>query len=591
MRIVLMIILAIFFPCLSHSQGNDLMKDMENNFLQVRQKEGTDNVLKRYLSSADIKEDTIYAFIYVPANCPRCEASFKLFNKWLHEKNRKFLLITVFPDSTVAKYYNKLKAYSADYYIYDVNDGYKDIFSFNNIPLDGSNVLKMTKEGRLITGGDYTVMGSRFVKQLIARREPMPYKTFEHERPTVEKGVNTLIPSNIPEMDNSYKDLKIESENVPLCKLTRMPYFINNALFYPDDIINGVLIFNTNGGKLKLEKIARVDSVGKCAFVNVGKDLYNNYLSSGMVFDMVCNTNLIDSTNIGISYSLPKLFYQNGDSTHVAYYNQACIVSVPLGMNADQKLYPLNFNLENEKFFYKHFQFSFIGDKVIIGCQKLTWPMEYESSDYKDDVNRNSFHEEFYENENPYMAAFDKKSGNVICRFGNLENSAKKTLTGYYFVSPLSEVCGKELIYTDGFSGKVYVCDTSNISKSKECFEAFKLNDCDFPKIDTTRFYTYEYVKPYSKLYSRCIKDMRITKNKLYCIVSYGDNVDNTVKERYTFLTIDRRTRETKEVRFPQNSLFYSFGYGLRTLGQNNVSPFVILKSGNEAFVRIYNDD
>lgn len=568
------------------------MRDMENNFLQIRQKQGTDSLLKNYLGKCDIKEDTIYAFLYGPAICPRCEASFKLFKKWLNERGKKFTLISVFEDSVASEYYNRKEGYDADYYIYDTRNDFQSIFSFNDLPLICSNVLKMTKTGRLITGGDYTEMSTVFVDQLIARTKPMDYKTFGTEDTTSYQETVFDIP-NVETMKPTFKDYPVDSKGNPFCMTNNSPISSDNMFFYNDNMTNCVPVFKKeeSNDTLSLAAVVEADSASKRAFVNIAEPLYQAYLLNGMVFSMVCNINMMDKSHIGVSYSLPLIKYEDKDSIRVALFNKPSILSFSTDdLSSVNANVPLEFDMFKDDYFYKHFQFSSTDDKIIIGCQKKTWPMEYEKEDYAADTTRNSFDKAFYKTDNPFMAAFDRKTGNLICRFGHLDESAERGLTGYFFVSPLSCVSGTELLYTDGYSGKVYIADTTNVSTEKECYKAFDPDYKLMPPIDSAKFYTYEYVKPYFKVYYRCIKNMRATKDKIYCLVKYHNGDDKRCKPAYTVITIDRKSRRTVEKKFPVFEGYSTFAYGLRTIGHDTVLPFMVLKNKNEVKVRVFND-
>lgn len=108
------------------------------------------------------------------------------------------------------------------------------------------------------------------------------------------------------------------------------------------------------------------------------------------------------------------------------------------------------------------------------------------------------------------------------------------------------------------------------------------------PEIDSTKFYTYEYVKPYKgKVYYRSVKDIRLTGNKIYCLIKYdnGDNLENT---RYTYVEIDRQSGKRKESAYPQHLDCNVFSRGLCTR-QDDVYPFEVLKKNGKAWLRIYN--
>ena len=110
------------------AQGRDYINEMEQNDLQIRQKPNTEGLLSDYLHSANIKEDTIFAILYSPAECFRCEAAIPAFYEKLkcNNPNNKLLLITVYEDSTTASWYNSKNNYKADYYLYDTKSVYKN---------------------------------------------------------------------------------------------------------------------------------------------------------------------------------------------------------------------------------------------------------------------------------------------------------------------------------------------------------------------------------------------------------------------------------------------------------------------------------
>lgn len=148
---------------------------------------------------------------------------------------------------------------------------------------------------------------------------------------------------------------------------------------------------------------------------------------------------------------------------------------------------------------------------------------------------------------------------------------------------------GTELVYTDGYSGKIYVADTTNMTKEKACYTAFQLDYDLMPPIDSTKFYTYEYVKPYWNLYYRCITDIRATDKAIYCIVNYGNDTDRrNGKNFHTLIVIDRKTGHIKEEILPFYEGYETWGYGLHVKNTNKVSPFVVLKKGSDVTIRDY---
>lgn len=85
------------------------MKEMVENDLRIRQKPNSEVLLSDYLSSVTSVSDTLYAIIYSPMDCPRCEAAIPNFYRMLKRtklENKEMLLITAYKDSAMAAHYN-----------------------------------------------------------------------------------------------------------------------------------------------------------------------------------------------------------------------------------------------------------------------------------------------------------------------------------------------------------------------------------------------------------------------------------------------------------------------------------------------------
>ena len=113
----------------SRAEGDSLLRENISMELQVRQKSGTERLLTEYLSTLPTSTDTVYAIIYQPSQCPRCEAS---INNNYHALKKvrpdaTAVLITVFSDSARAAAYNREKGYKADCYLYDTTNSYQQM--------------------------------------------------------------------------------------------------------------------------------------------------------------------------------------------------------------------------------------------------------------------------------------------------------------------------------------------------------------------------------------------------------------------------------------------------------------------------------
>lgn len=592
MRALTIILMSLFFVSYSAGQDSDLLKEMEYGDFQIRQKPGTDALLAGWLAEEGVAEDTVYAFLYVPASCPRCELGITTYSKYLKEKGRKFAIISVFPDKDIAEFYNRKKEYKADYYIYDTSNRYKSIFSFNNINLNSPVILKITNKGRVITGFDGMYFYSKLGQQLLDRSVPMAYKDYninvtadyvEWKYP-VEKAALT-------ELGGGFRDYRLDvSPDAPLCEIFRNPYFSGDTFFYPDEILGTVSLFRKEaaGGGFAFAGSMGAAEEEKNMFVDVDSLTMRSLIENKNLFYIVCNAAMLDNDHIGISFSLPRVFFESEDN--LALYNEACILPRRMPGMEVEPCVPLNFTTKEDKFFYKHFQFSSTGSRLIMPCEKFTWASSFHEDEYRNDVSYNSFMPGFYDTETSFLVEIDRRTGNILRRFGRLDSIARKTLTGYYYVDAVSSVGGNELVYTDGYSGKVYVADTSDVATEKNRYTIFEISDADLPPVDTTMFYKYEYAKPYRSVFCRKVEDVRITPETLYCLVAYGDlSAPNDKRTRYTFVTVDRKTGERREYLYPEEDGYTIFTRGLREK-DGRVYPFSVLKRGGKALLRVYGE-
>ena len=591
MKRLLILLIAVVSFTLSEGQESDPLKELENSALQIRQKPGTDRLLAEWLAEAGVTEDTIYAYIFTPASCPRCESGIKPYMEEFKSKGKKFMLISVMRDKEAAMAYNKRKGYAADYYIYDTTNRYKNIFSFNNIALNSPDLLKITRSGRMITGYDANFISPARFARLYERTEPMEYKDFGGN--TEDDAEDWLYPVSAQDTESltAWTDYKLGvTKEAPLGQIYRNPYFKDDMFYYPDELLGGVPVFTRKAGtgEFGFRKLLLPSEDKKDRFVNIPDYLYKMKKAEGSIHYIICNAWALDSTHIGMSYSLPRIYME--DSVTLAYFNQPCILSRRTDGFAEDSCTVLDFKPYYDKYMFQHFQFSSTGDKIIIGLIKDTWPTETPTEEYKGKTDIDPFMDGFYDTDNPIMAAFDRRTGKLVQTFGHLDDVARKTLTGYYFTDMLSVVGGGELAYTDSYSGKVYVADTADLAREKACYEAFSIDEKLLPPADTAKFYSYAAPKAYRGVFCRMVSDMRITPDRLYCVIAYGDTSDTEDRRTdYTYLVIDRKTGARREYLYPKTVEGYTvFTRGLREEG-GKVMPFMVLKGdGGEALLRVY---
>lgn len=575
----------LMFPLISFAQKVDYIKEMENNDLQIRQKPSTEVLLSNFLRSTGIKEDTIYAILYTPAECYRCEAAIpafynKLKNNSLHNK---MLLISAYTDSVAAAMYNKKNGYKSDYYLYDTQLEYKRIFSFNSVAMYGLYIMKICpKTGILLTGGQYTLLGKDFINQLVAyknRLSPHLYPSDtekEYQIKTFEDNTKYYPWKTEEYIIETNKDFFISN-------IYDIPKIENGNLFFTDMLNNGVMLFKLKDNRYIYRTLFQVNDYEKKRFVSVSDQQYKNLVAAGQVFNIALSSNMIDDKHLAISYSLPKILEEKVDGIiNLSFYNAPAILIRNIEDFQSEDMITPDFNLSNSDYFYMHFSFDIFNNKLWVGCEKLTWPMDgFEKEDIEGNIEINPFDERFYDTFNPIIASFDINSGKCNGHYGNLDESQRKSRTGYYFLNNVFAHYKDNYLYGNGYTGKLYL--SSNTDTTTTCYEVFDVNSSQFAVPDSSKFYKLEYGSLYDSNFSKCITAVKMNDKEICCLVKHGKpRSDNFNNDRYSFVIINRISGKIQERFLPViDSRIKSLGYGIMN-EQNEFNPFIFIKDDND---------
>ena len=544
-----------------------------NESLQVRQKPGTEMLLRDYLGQLGIEGDTIYAVLYTPGNCPRCET---FFMKDFYEEMKKrtdvpIILITACPYRDAAAYYNERNGFPADQYAYDTAYGYSKIFSFNIGTLSVPYMMKIdVARGRMIMGYSTSLLGDRFINQLIAYSNPVEMHEFVPESAEEHDDITIAEIDAMPmELSAEYR-LKMLPGYVS-SMAHGLPKFHGNYFFYNDRFLNGIALFETDDGNELLRQTALIeaDSTEMNRFIEVSPEVFK---SMGDVSYIPLEPDMISDSVICVSYSLPHIKYMgielHGKDTveNIGYLNMPSMIFRNVKTLERLPMEWDKYDPFTSEYMYGHYTTTVFGNYKIEQCFKLTWPMEYQREDYEHDVERNPFGEGFYDTPNPILAVLDRTTGMPVKHIGKLEDCQRLSRTGYYYSNATACVHGDEIAYTNGYTGAVYVCDTAQIDVPLRRYVAFVVDTASFPPIDTTAFYTYEYARRYDKFFTRCIMQLHLTDDTVYCLVKHG--VPRTVeipRDKYEVVAIDRHTGEAVHRKFPEMQAGESLlGCGLR---------------------------
>lgn len=575
----------LMFPLISFAQKVDYIKEMENNDLQIRQKPSTEVLLSNFLRSTGIEEDTIYAILYTPAECYRCEAAIPAFYNKLKKNSlhNKMLLISAYTDSVAAAMYNKKNGYKSDYYLYDTKLEYKRIFSFNSVAMYGLYIMKICpKTGILLTGGQYTLLGKEFINQLVAYKNRLSPHLYpgdtekEYQIKTIEDNIKYYPWKTEEYIIETNKDFFISN-------IYDIPKIENGNLFFTDMLNNGVMLFKLKDNRYIYRTLFQVNDYEKKRFVSVSDQQYKNLVAAGQVFNIALSSNMIDDKHLAISYSLPKILEEKVDGIiNLSFYNAPAILIRNIEDFQSEEMITPDFNLSNSDYFYMHFSFDIFNNKLWVGCEKLTWPMDgFEKEDIEGNIEINPFDERFYDTFNPIIASFDINSGKCNGHYGDLDESQRKSRTGYYFLNNVFAHYKDNYLYGNGYTGKLYL--NSNTDTTTTCYEVFDVNSSQFAVPDSSKFYKLEYGSLYDSNFSKCITAVKMNDKEICCLVKHGKpRSDNFNNDRYSFVIINRISGKRQERFLPViDSRIKSLGYGIMN-EQNEFNPFIFIKEEND---------
>lgn len=588
-RIILILFFIVSSICVGFSQKTSLQKLLDND-LKIAQKEGTDFLLKQYLSSVNSRSDILYAVIFRPMSCPRCEATIPFLNRTLKKMypDSEILLISAYEDENAARQYISRNNYIADYYLFDTNREYDKIFSFNSNGLYGLYILKLDKKnGRMILGGSPYTQDDQLIQEIYDKNEALPYHTFENKKEETES-----MSTAFANVSLTYEMYCVnEGENYPVSGVYEFPVMRNGLFAYSDELANAGYCFAINPEKktIDFKNIIVADSLEKDRYVDIPQNEYEIRKQYGIIYYIACGINLIGDERIALSYSLPKLFMES--PTNMAYYNQPAIIVKNTESLKSEPMIELDFDLFNESFMYTHFTFFAVdSSRIVFGCKKNTWPIEFEPEEYKGNVDRDPFMDGFYETDCPYLAVFDTKTGKVMKRFGQLDLCQRLSRTGYFYTNPLISCEGESMVYGNGYVGKLFLASKDSPEKVEKELSVFDVDMQNFPPLDSLSFYKPEHVKAYNPFFSKCIESVILSGNRVHCLVRAGSPLErNILNDAYEYVSIDRKSGTVID-RFKldidngdKNDRLLCFGLGK---DGTEVTPYYFAKKGNKPYVK-----
>ena len=584
---ILLSMLLLFAGLLSGQAQDDIRTVIEQDIFRICQKPDTETKLRDYLKSLPQDADTVYALFFQPGLAPRSETVIPDFFDGMKQiaPEATALLIVDYPRPESAKRYMQKYGIKADYIIYDDKQAYQEIFSMNSgMPLAFAMKLSC-RSGKALAIKDYQGFDTEFYTNLLEFNGCLPFGDYG-----TEKNDLPYLAENLPQKAlTEYTDMKVNTpESFLISRVQNIPFLGHGHLLFNDDLNEGIAVFRQNQkGNFDFIQLVTADSIERECASQIPSDAFRRAEKYGFFFFLPLQPLMQDDSTIVMSYSVPNVWYIDNNPSRIGQANEASVFTRHLPHFNRGDIFRTNIDIHDHDYTYNHFNISANDDIIAMACNKYTWPIEMEREEY-DTPAMNSFKEEFYDFKNPYMSFFDRKTGNVIARFGNLDECHRKSLTGYCFNAPSHCFHNKDIAYCDGFSGKIHIAPIDNPDCDKETYSVFNIDTSLFPEPDTTRFYTQEYSAPYKKFFYRIIRELKLTDSNVGCLISHGSH-NNTFGNsgEYSVAIINRSTGKKSKFLLPKHPSFYIMAYGL-TIEDDAIIPYAILADESQILVRKY---
>lgn len=564
-KLLIIIIIAIFTS--SSIQAQSLVDELLEDGFQIKQRPESESRLKNLFSGLAVT-DTVYCYIVPIGHCPRCESAISNLHDFIksEDTDKNTILISVYPDSLASKKYLESSPIKSDYIIYDSNNIINDIFSFSIGKLHVPYLTKIdTKNGEMIVGVSPDDISSEFIKDFCSYNNK------------ISNGIYTLGETNdrmhfpSDEVLTAKRSIPVSlPDSIRLSSIIYQPEYKNGHLLL-NDKLEGILHFTQSPESHDLiftDYIKTSPSQNK-TFIEVEDAKYDSMLKRNEFRFMPLSSKIQENGTIATTYSLPWVWME--DPSTLVYMNAMCVLISDIDSLSSSSVLPLNGNLDDN--FYEHFYLFNYGDNIAIPSQPLTWPLILDKSFYEDNPEINPFDHQFYKSPRSLFSIFDRKSGNIIKEVGTLPTLAEKTLTGYYFMSPVLDSHNKTIAYSDGISGQIVIMDLDTDS-IKGKYNIFEVSNNELPSPDSSKFHSYDCIEPYLEILDRNIFDIQIHENMVYCLIRYGKYANVSDDDLYSVVRLDWTTGDVNEKSFPKLN-YEAFGL---TKDKSGISPYALSK-------------
>lgn len=584
----LLLCLLCLLPAVGQKQQS-LYEMMLADQQQIRQKPGTEQLMRQYMQQMCPGRDTVLALLFIPAACPRCEATIAPFVGLLRAiaPKEKLNAILLYDDTEAAIDYNARQQFGEDAVAVDTREAYTQIFSFNSFYPIGVYILRIdAARGRLITGGQLSYIGSSFVRDLLAERNPLPLHSYGEAATEAQQAAAPPQPE-APGVPLSYSPalpLRFGQQPVHLSLIQFPPTVQQDRLLLGDNLTETAFLLRLDStrqafdltGRLTVDTLRRDDYIDLAPADKQAWQRGFRYMTLGASF--------FGDNEVGVSASVPMVFEEDGC---VVLFNEPLVMRWRLTPFGRRPTTDIDADIVNPMHMEMHYITYPLGEQFIaLQSCKFTYPDFMTDDSCKGTPLYDPRTDAFYDQPLPYMAQVDKRTGHVVQRFGQLEDVFRRTRLGYTFVLPVADTADSTFVYGNGFTGLLHMTAADTPQRTERTYEVFHLDS--LPPAPVERLYDDDYKQIYYPHLYRCIIQATLDSRSIHCLVRYGTPDGSFMQQSaYEYVCLSRATGAvTARYRLaPESNDEKVLAYGLRR-GEGKQRVFYIGRQDGTTYLK-----
>lgn len=430
-------------------------------------------------------------------------------------------------------------------------------------------------------GGDSPTMSTEFLKQFCNNTAYMPF---------VPKGetITTLPKSTCHyKKRGTYQSVYIKQEKkFPVSNILEYPEWQGDSFLYADEILSKGLLFNIKHDTAYLEKEIAPTETQKKAFSRIPASQFEKLEQKGFIFTMAnCVAFTPQTEQAIVSYSLPDLSFEKDSS--IAYYNKPVLLeAVPNQDSCSLTTFDFEHNADT-LYMYTHASrvIPINEQHVLIGCKK-GFPTSCTAEECHQKKAHDIFDPAFYEH-SPICAIFDKKKGKLIKRFGHLDEVFRTSKTGYYFTMPVADIYKDRIVYSDGYSGKLWITKQGN----EETEQEIRIFNVTIPttllKSVEALQYTDDYFNPFFPIFHQYIEMIKVDSQGIHCLIRHGNNTMENENDShgYCLVNFDGKILNRFQLQCEEGDKVLSINLGKDI--QGNVFVYYMCQNAGEYYLKL----